>query len=155
MTETSENAPSMLRLREGGIASLFLLGATVALLLITRTDVVKFAPQEPLYLVTAGLFAITIPGPIVRIWDVPAQLFFWNALGWGTGLMLFGLGSVGALPILPLILALFGLSFWSHEPGKNLPWEAISIVLIGGMLVCLLSWGDVEFSIPSNYTDLF
>lgn len=148
MTESPDAAPSLLRLREGWIATLFLIGATVVLLLVTRTDVVQFAPQEPLYLVTAALFALSIPGPMVRLWDLPGQLFFWNAMGWGTGLTLFGLASVGSLPILPLILAAFGVSFWPREPGSTAPWQAITIALIGGLLVCWMFWGDVAFEIP-------
>jgi hypothetical protein len=151
MTESPDAAPSIFRLREGWIATLFLLGATVVLLLVTRTDVVQFAPQEPLYLVTAGLFALSIPGPIVRLWDLPAQLFLWNAMGWGTGLVLFGLASVGSLPILPLILAALGVSFWPHEPGSTVPWQAIAIALLGGLLVCWVAWGDIVFDIPFDY----
>lgn len=141
-------APSMFRLREGWIASLCLLGATVALFLITRTDVVRFAPQEPLYIVTAGLFALTIPGPVVRAWDLPAQLFFWNAIGWGTGLVLFGLASVGSLPIWPIILALLGLTFWPRKPETTAPWEAVAIASLGGLVLCRMVWGDVVFELP-------
>jgi hypothetical protein len=141
----------MFRLREGWITTLFLLAATVILFLVTRTEVVRFAPQEHLYLITAGLFALSIPGPIVRLWDLPAQLFFWNAMGWGTGLVLFGLASVGSLPILPLILAALGVSFWPREPGSTAPWQAIAIALLGGLLVCWLAWGDIAFDIPFDY----
>jgi hypothetical protein len=153
MTDSPDAPSPYFRLREGWIATLFLIGATVILFLITRTEVVRFAPQEPLYIVTSALFALTVPGPIVRLWDLPAQLFFWNAMGWGIGLMIFGLASVGSLPILPLILAMFGLSFWPREPEKTAPWQAIAIALLGGLFVCRLAWGDVAFEIPSDLTD--
>lgn len=151
MSQSTDAAPSMFRLREGWMAALFLLGATLSLLFITRTDVVNFSPQEHLYLATAGLLALTIPGPLLRPWDLPAQLFFWNAIGWGIGLVVFGLASVGALPILPLILAAFGLSFWPRDPGRTAPPEAIVIASLGGLLVCFIAWGDIEFSIPTGY----
>lgn len=152
MTESPDATPSLFRLREGWIASLFLLGATVTLFLITRTEVVRFAPQETLYIVTAALFAVTIPGPLVRLWDLPAQLFFWNAMGWGAGLAIFGLASVGSLPIWPLILALLGLTFWPREPETTAPWEAILIASMGGFLVCFMAWGDVVFEIPPEFS---
>src|SRR5690606_41971733 len=101
MSQSTDAAPSMFRLREGWMAALFLLGATLSLLFITRTDVVNFSPQEHLYLATAGLLALTIPGPLLRPWDLPAQLFFWNSIGWGIGLVVFVLASFGALPIPP------------------------------------------------------
>lgn len=148
MTGSADAAPSSLRLREGGIAALFLLAAAVVLILFSRTDAIYFAPQHPLYLITAGLFALSAPGPLLRPWDLPGQILFFNAVGWSIGLVTFGLASVGSLPILTLILAAFAFSFWPRTPGSTIPWQAIAIALLGGLLVCWLAWGDVEFALP-------
>lgn len=151
MTGSTDAAPPQLRLREGGIAALFLLLTVVGLILISRTDAIFYAPQYSLYLITAALFAGAIPGPLVRLWDLPGQLLYWNAVGWAIGLVIFGLASVGSLPILPLILAAFGLTFWPRTSESTVPWQAIAIVLVGGFLVCWLAWGDVEFSLPPEW----
>jgi hypothetical protein len=155
MTGSPDAAPSPhLRLREGGIASLFLLAATLALVFIARIDVVVFAPQHVLYLVTAAFFALSIPGPVLPVWDLPGQLFLWNAIGWGIGLTLFGLASVGSMPMLPLILAAFAVSFWPRTPETTVPWQVIAIVLLGGLVVCRIFWGDVAFDTPFLPGDL-
>ena len=151
MTGSADAAPSPVRVREGGVAALFLLAASLALYLISRTDTIYYAPQHPLYVVTAVLFATGMPGPLLRLWDLPGQILFWNAVGWAIGLVFFGLASVGALPILPLILAAFALSFWPRTPDSTLPWQAIAIALLGGLLVCWLAWGDVEFALPQEW----
>lgn len=152
MTGSADAAPSMLRLREGGVAALFLLLAALALYLISRTDAIFYAPQHSLYLITAGLFALSSPGPLVRMWDLPGQILYWNAVGWAIGLVVFGLASVGSLPIVTLILAAFALTFWPREPGTTMPWQAIAIALLGGLLVCWLAWGDVEFALPPEWS---
>ena len=59
MTGSANAAPAHLRLREGGVAMLFLLAAALALYLISRTDAIYYAPQHPLYLVTAAVMALT------------------------------------------------------------------------------------------------
>jgi hypothetical protein len=151
MTGSAEATPSPLRLREGGVATLFLLAAALALYLISRTDAIFYAPQHPLYLVTAVLFALSSPGPLLRPWDLPGQILYWNAVGWAIGLVIFGLASVGSLPILTLILAAFALSFWPRTPESTMPWHAIAIALLGGLFVCWLAWGDVEFALPSEW----
>jgi hypothetical protein len=148
MTESMDPAQPHIRIREGGIATLFLLAAMLAMYLITRIDVVRLSPQHGLYLVTVALFALSVPGPLVRLWDVPGQLLFWNAMGWGMGLALFGLASVGAMPILPLILAGFAISFWPRDPERTLPAQAVAIVLLGGLAVCWISWGEIAFDLP-------
>lgn len=153
MTESPDAALSHLRLREGGIASLFLLATTLALFFISRIDVVAFAPQHALYLVTTALFALSIPGPLFRVWDLPGQLVFWNATGWGIGLVLFGFASVGSMPILPLILAAFAVSFWPRTPETTVQWQVIAIVLLGGLVVCRIFWGDVAFELPFDPGD--
>ena len=151
MTGSVDAAPSPFRLREGGLASLLLLAAALALALMARADTIYYAPQHPLYLITAALYALSIPGPLLRHWDMPGQLLFWNAGGWALGLAMFGLASVGALPILPLILALVGYTFWPRTPESTLPPGAVAIVLIGGFVVCWLAWGDVEFALPHTW----
>lgn len=151
MTASPDAAPTWLRLREGGLASLLLLLAALALYLVSRTAAILYAPQHDLYLVTVALFALAIPGPVLRPWDLAGQLFFWNAVGWAIGLVVFGLASVGSLPIWPLILAAFAITFWPRAPGTTLPWYAIAIVLVGGILVCWLAWGDVEFALPPEW----
>jgi hypothetical protein len=151
MTEREDAAPSWLRLREGGIASLFLLAAAVALYLITLTDAIEFAPQHNLYLITVALFALSIPGPLLRAWDLPGQVFFWNAVGWAIGLVIFGLASVGSLPVVTLILAAFAWSFWPRVPQTTMPWRSVAIALLGGFIVCWIAWGEVVFELPSGW----
>ena len=151
MTGPADAAPSPFRPREGGVAALFLLLAALALYLISRTDAIFYATQHPLYLITAGLFALSSPGPLLRPLDLPGQILFWNAVGWAIGLVVFGLASVGALPILTLILAVFALSFWPRTPESMVPWQVIAIALLGGLFVCWLAWGDVEFALPSEW----
>ncbi len=112
---------------------------------------IYYAPQHPLYLITAALYALSIPGPLLRHPDLPGQLLFWNAGGWALGLALFGLASVGALPILPLILALVGYTFWPRTQASTLPPGVVAIVLLGGFAVCWLAWGDVEFALPHTW----
>lgn len=153
MTGSADAAPSPFRLREGGVATLFLLAAAVALVLIARTDAIYYAPQHPLYLITAALFALSSPGPLLRPLDLPGQILFWNAVGWAIGLALFGLASVGAFPILTLILAAFAVSFWPRTPGSTIPWQSIAIALIGGLFVCWIAWGDVEFALPPEWSE--
>lgn len=144
-------APSPFRLREGGLATLLLIVAALAMALMARADTIFHAPQHLLYLITAALYALSSPGPLLRHWDLPGQLLFWNATGWALGLALFGLASVGALPILPLILALVGYTSWPRTPETSLPPGAVAIVLIGGLAVCWLAWGDVEFALPPGW----
>lgn len=151
MTASSETPPSTFRLRQGAIAALFLLAAAVALVLVARTDAIHYAPQHPLYLITAALFGLSVPGPLLRPWDLPAQILFWNAVGWTVGLILFGLASVGSLPVLTLILAAFALSFWPRTPESTIPWQAIAIALLGGLFVCWLAWGDVQWRLPPEW----
>ena len=151
MTGSADAAPAMLRPRKGGVAALVLLLAALALYLISRTDAIFYAPQHPLYLITAALFALSAPGPLVRAWDLPGQILYWNAVGWAIGLVVFGLASVGSLPIVTLILAAFALTFWPRDPGATMPWQAIAIALLGGLLVCWLAWGDVEFALPPEW----
>ena len=148
MTGSADAAPSSLRLREGGVAALFLLAAAVTLYLVSRTDAIFYAPQHPLYLITAALFLLAAPGPLLRAWDLPGQLFYWNAVGWALGLVTFGLASVGSLPILTLILAAFAFSFWPRTPETTVPWKIVAIAVLGGLFVCWLAWRDVEFSLP-------
>jgi hypothetical protein len=139
---------SPFRLRDGGIATLFLIAALLILLGITRTDVIAYAQQVDLFYITAMLIALAVPGPIIRLWDLPGQLWLWNAAGWCLGLVIFGMASFGATPMLPLILIAFALTFWPREDGAPLPWTGASIGLVGGFLICWALWDNAYADIP-------
>lgn len=143
-------ANALFRWRTGTIASIFLLAAGLALFGIARTDTVYFAPQHGLYIATAILYLIAAPGPIIEPWDLGGSLFLWNAIGWSIGLMVFGFASVGSLAVAPLILAAFAISFWPRESGMPLPIAAYVIAAIGGMAICWMLWGDVQFALPTR-----
>ncbi len=136
------------RLRDGGIATLFLIAALLILLGLTRTDVIAYAQQIDLFYITVMLIALAVPGPIIRLWDLPGQLLLWNAAGWCLGLAILGMASFGATPMLPLILIAFALSFWPREDGAPLPWMGASIGLAGGFLICWALWDNVYADIP-------
>lgn len=145
---TSPPPTPPLRIREGGIASLFLTGALLILFGLTRTDVIAYAQQLDLFYITAVLIALAIPGPVLRLWDLAGQLFLWNAAGWCLGLSLLGMASIGAMPMLPLILIVFALSFWPRPENAPVPWLGGSIALIGGFLVCWALWSNVYADLP-------
>lgn len=137
-----------LRLREGAIATLFLTGALLVLLGLTRTAVIAYAQQIDLFYIAAMLIALAIPGPILRIWDLPGQLLLWNAIGWCLGLAILGMPSIGATPMLPLILMAFTISFWPRAEDGLVPWIASGIALVGGFLICWALWDNVYADIP-------
>ena len=139
---------SPFRLRDGGIATLFLIAALLILLGLTRTDVIAYAQQLDLFYITAVLIALASPGPLLRAWDIPGFLLLWNAAGWCLGLAILGIPSIGATPMLPLILIAFALSFWPREDGAPLPWTGAGIGLGGGFLICWALWNNVYADIP-------
>jgi hypothetical protein len=130
-----------LRLRDGAIAALFLLGATVIMLALTRADVIAYAPQRPLFVLVAALIATASPGPLLRIWDLPGQILLANAAGWCLAVALLGMPSIGATPLLPLILLGFGATFWPREVGTPVPLLGLAIAFAGGGLLCWAVWG--------------
>jgi hypothetical protein len=134
---------SPFRLREGGIAALFLAGALLLMFGITRTDVIAYAQQLDLFYIAAAMIALAVPGPIIRLWDLPGQLCLWNAAGWCMGLSVFGMASIGATPMFPLVLLGLALTFWPRPEGFPIPWLGASIAFAGGFLLCWALWGDV------------
>lgn len=138
----------LLRWRDGAIATLLILAGLAILLGLTRTDVIRYSQQHDLFLITVGLIALSVPGPIVRLWDIPGQILLWNAGGWCLGLSILGLTSIGATPILPLVLLGAALTFWPRPEDESTPWLAAMIALIGGFLACWVLWGNVYPDIP-------
>lgn len=136
------------RLRDGGIATLFIIAALLILLGLTRTDLVAYAQQLDLFYITALLITLALPGPILRLWDLPGQLLLWNAAGWCLGLAILGMPSIGATPMLPLTLIVFAISFWPRAEGVPVPWLGASITLVGGFLTCWALWGSAYVDIP-------
>jgi hypothetical protein len=136
------------RLRDGGIATLFLIGALLVMFGITRTDVIAYAQQIDLFYIAAGMIAVSIPGPVIRLWDLPGQLFLWNAAGWCLGLSVFGMASIGATPVFPLVLLGLALTFWPRPDDIPIPWLGGSIAFVGGFVLCWVLWGNVYVDIP-------
>lgn len=140
------------RLRDGAIATILILIGLLVLLAISRTEVVRFSQQYELFLITAGVIALSLPGPIVRLWDLPGQLLLWNGLGWGLGLSFLGLPSIGATPLVPMILIAAAITFWPREDDWPVPWAGAGIAIIGGFITCWLLWNNVYPDIP--FTDV-
>lgn len=136
---------AQLRWRQGWTAALLLLGATIAQLLILRADPIEFSPNRSLYEFPIWLFAAAILCPLVRILHAPGIILTANGIGWCMGLAVLGLESVGALPIWPLLLAALAVTFWPRE--SDLPWPvmAIMIAVLGGILVCVMMWQNLQF----------
>lgn len=145
---TYDAHPVIFRWRDGAIATLLILAALVILLGLTRTDLIHYSQQHDLFYITSGLIALSLPGPILRVWDVPGQLLLWNAVGWGLGLAIFGMVSIGSAPILPLVLLGASLTFWPRSDDETTPWLGAMIALAGGFLVCWILWGNVYADIP-------
>lgn len=136
------------RFRDGSLATLSILGGLVMLLGLTRVDIIHYAQQRDLYYITVALIALSLPGPIVTLWDLPGQLLLWNALGWGLGLSILGLPSIGATPLLPLVLLAIALTFWPRPDDLPIPWLGAMIALVGGFLTCWALWGNEYGEIP-------
>lgn len=128
---------------------LFLILACAAMYGISRADVIAFAPQHGVYRFAIYLIALAIPGPLVPQWNLVGYLILMNAIGWLVGLTLFGMASVGALPLAPLVLLGFALSFWPRPAGMPTPWTGLLIALIGGMAICMICWGEIQWGPPA------
>jgi len=145
---TTDARSSPFRWRDGAIATLLILAGLAILVGLTRTDVVYYSQQHDLFIITSAVIAVSAPGPILRIWDVPGQLLLWNAAGWCLGLTILGMASIGATPILPLVLLGAALTFWPRADDVPAPWLGAMIALAGGFLVCWILWGNVYPDIP-------
>jgi hypothetical protein len=142
------------RLRLGWMASAFALASGISMLLLTRVDTIEFAPQRWLYLIAGWLLVASAIGPIVEVLDTLGRILLWNGIGWSAGLALFGLESVGSMPLWPLMLAALALTFWPKSPGRALPPAAIMIALGGGFAICWLGWRDISLPIPSDWLEV-
>lgn len=145
---TDSQRQPFFRWRDGGIATVLILAGLVILFGLTRTEIIRFSQQHDLFTLTLILIALAMPGPIVRLWDLPGQLLLWNAIGWGTGLALLGMPSIGATPALPVVLLGAALTFWPRPADEPVPWLGATIALVGGFLACWVLWGNVYLDIP-------
>lgn len=136
------------RLRDGWITSLLLIGAVIVILALTRTDLIFYAQQRDLFLIAAMILALSTPGPVLRLWEMPGLLLLWNATGWCLALLVFGMPSIGATMMFPLILMVVAATFWPRPEERPLPWLAMSISLIGGFVICWLLWDSPYARLP-------
>lgn len=141
------------QLRKGALASIFALAAGGTLLLMMLVDTIEFAVQRPLYGIAAGILVLSAIGPLASPLTVVGQILLWNGVGWTIALAFFGLESVGALPLWPLMLAALALTFWPRTPETTLPPIGIAIALLGGFLICWLAWSDVHLPIPDSWLE--
>lgn len=139
--------------RQGAFATLFLVGAALSLFLMLRADSIAFAPQRHLYLITGIIMLVASCGPLHPVLDLPGQILTWNALGWCLGLVVCGWQGVGSLPLLPLILGGFAISWWPKRTHGMMPAGAMAIALLGGFAVVWLAWGDIRFTIPEQWRE--
>ena len=146
--------PSLARLRLGWMAAVFALAAGISMLLITRVDTIEYAPQHWLYVIAGWLLVASAIGPLVEVLDAFGHILLWNGIGWSAGLALFGLESVGSMPIWPLMLAALALTFWPKNPERVLPPAAIIIALLGGFAICWLGWSDISLPIPTDWLEV-
>jgi hypothetical protein len=137
-----------LRLRDGWLATLAILAAALVLLGLARTSVIAASDERDLFPFAAAVTALALPGPILRLWDVPGQILLWNAAGWCLGLLVMGLSSVGAQPMLPLIILLFALTFWPRTEGTPVLWVPGAVAFLGGAGACILAWEEIAPAIP-------
>lgn len=146
--------PRLQRLRAGWSAAVFALAAGISMLVLMQVDTIEFATQRPLYAITAWILMISAIGPLVEQLDIAGHLLLWNGLGWSAGLSLFGLESVGSMPLWPLMLAALALTFWPKSSQGSLPPLAIAIAVIGGFAICWLGWSDIMVSIPTDWLEV-
>lgn len=146
-------ADALQRVRQGWLAALFALASGLSLLLLTRVDTIEYAPQRPLYTVAAWMLIASALGPLVAALDLVGQILLWNGTGWSIGLAVFGLESVGAMPLWPIMLAALALTFWPRSDDARLPPVAIAIALVGGFLICWLGWSDIDLPIPDDWLE--
>lgn len=144
--------PDLLRLRQGALAAVLALAAGGSMLMITRVDTIEFAPQRPLYILAGWLLIIAAIGALVTVLDTAGLILLWNAMGWSAGLAVFGLESVGSMPLWPLMLAALALTFWPRVPGRSLPPAAIMIAFVGGFAICWFGWAD---PVPASWREVF
>lgn len=144
--------PNVQRFRQGAVAAAFALAAGIGMLLITRVDTIEFAPQRSLYVIAGWLLVLAAIGPLVEVLDTAGLILLWNSIGWSAGLAVFGLESVGSMPLWPLMLAALALTFWPRVPDRSLPPVAIIIALLGGFVICWLGWED---PIPASWREAF
>lgn len=142
------DSPPLLRLRDGAIASIFIVLGLLVLLALTRADVIAYAPQRELFYFAAALIALAIPGPVIRAWDLVGQLLLWNSAGWCLGLSLLGMASFGAITLFPLVLLAFAITFWPRDEDWPVPWAGIMISFAGGIIVCWALWEMVYTATP-------
>lgn len=141
------------RVRSGGLAMLLTLAAGISLLLLTRVDAIEFAPQLPMYRVSAGILLAAAIGPLIPEAEPWFRILLWNGTGWTVGLAVFGLESVGAMPLWPIMLAALALTFWPRSEEKQLPASAVVIALLGGFLVCWLGWSQPDLPKIDTWVD--
>ncbi len=146
--------PDLARFRAGWMAAAFSLAAGIGMLLLTRVDTIEYAPQRPLYAFAGWLLVASAIGPIMTLVNTFGHILLWNGIGWSAGLALFGLESVGSMPLWPLMLAALALTFWPKDPERPLPPAAIMIALVGGFAICWLGWSDISLPIPSDWLEV-
>jgi hypothetical protein len=149
MAQAPEHATPLARLRQGWAPALALLAAALLLYGISRTGVVASSDHALLPQVVIGIILLALPGPLLRVWDIPGQILVWNAAGWCLGLVALGLATVGATTIVPLVLLLLALSLWPRLAGTPPLWLPGAIALAGGVVACVILWesGGLSFGL--------
>lgn len=132
------------RIRAGALAALFTFAAGLSLMLLSRVTVITNSDHTPLYEVAGWIFIAASVGPLIDILKPYCELIVWNGTGWSIGLAVLGLETVGAMPMWPIMLAALALTFWPREEDETLPVTAITISLVGGVLVCWLAWAQPQ-----------
>lgn len=141
------------RFRTGGLAALFTLAAGVSLLLLSRVTVIADSDHPHLYVIAGCILIAATIGPLVPVLKPYSEILVWNGTGWSIGLAVLGLGTVGAMPMWAIVLVALALTFWPRESGESLPVSAISISLIGGILVCWLAWSRPDVPTLDSWLD--
>ncbi len=140
-----------LQMRRGILALGLSLAAGITMLLMTRIDVIHYAPQKPLYLGAGIVLVLASFGALWTPLSLIGQILLWNGTGWCIGLAVFGLESVGSLPLWPLMLAALALTFWPRTPETTLPPIGIAISLLGGFGVCWLGGSERSLPFPTEW----
>lgn len=140
-------------IRESGLAFAFTLAAGGTLLLMTRSNVIKFSDHLLLYQIAAWILIGAAVISLIPQLKPFAELLVWNGTGWSAGLAVLGLESVGAMPLWPIMLAALALTFWPRQEDRHVPASAIAVALIGGVLVCWLAWESPDLSFLGDYLE--